>query len=1364
MHKYDIELDENKRDSLNIIFNQISFNSKVLEFGCANGRLTKRLVNEKNCKVTIIEKDRELYNKAINYAEDGMCTDIMEFEWTKYKETPFDYIIFADVLEHLNDPKKVLNECKNLLKKSGKLLISIPNLAHNDILIQLYKNALDYSETGIMDKTHVYFFSYNGAMRLFQETGYDVILEDCISVMTGCTEQLLSKKIVVNDFVRSLEQRTDGNIYQYVFQLALPGSENKKVSLLEHNCNFLERRIFFDFGNGYSEEQQIIYYARKSDKFFSVKTQIPDGTKIVRFDPVMKMPCQLSKLQVISNRGELQITSELLENNTIILGTFEPSIFITDLEQVDWLEISGEIEYSYDYYQKSRIVESKEKYEEIINHIEKELRLEKEKCQKLESINGVLNECKDMCSKLEEELKNSKEQEKILKNELINERENSSLYDRKLEKIRKLLEESICEKNNLEAEKCKYEEENKKMHMELEDKKKEQENYINKINSCCKETQYLKEEIKTYTEQFTELNTVIKRLQDQLEERQKMVETYSEKANSYVTKLQCAQTQITDLQKYQRVTEEKIRQYEKQTSSLTLESTNAKLTIQDLENEKRRSEEVSLQRDANIQHLQRVLKEKEQLVRAERMKNQNLNDLIEVYKGSTSWKVTAPLRAVTYYLRKVMESGNHQSTLLLEEKNNERMERTDIIANQSGDDADIWRWDICKTDFHPLVTVIVPNYNHEAYLEERLESIYRQTYDRFEVILLDDCSTDGSRTILEKYAKRYPEKTRCVFNSENCGKIVWQWNKGIQMAKGEVIWIAESDDYCELNYLEKMVPLLARESVMLAFARSVFMQDGQQIWSTEEYLSDIQGMDWSRPFTMSATKIVEKAFSIKNIIPNVSSAIFRNIGQVENELQSLFGQMKLSGDWIFYLNLIKGGCISYTNETTNYYRVHKTSTSLKVQHTMNYYSEYEAVCEYIARYYKVPDENYEIIRHILKEHYRAIHKTENADIIDNYFVIEKIKETAANRIEHVLMACFSLQPGGGETYSIYLANELKRQGLVVTMLDFGMEKRDIGIRGLLRKDIPLVSLDTLDYFYQVISQLGGDIIHSHHASVDMSIASWLKNGNIDIKHIITLHGMYDTMDDAICKNTLQIVDPVCKKYIYIADKNLEPFKKQGCYCPEHFVKLPNGLPVVKPGKLSRSEYGYKESDFICVLASRGIPEKGWKEAMDAVELANKKSKRKICLLVLGDGVMRKQLEERKSEYVKFLGVRENVRDFYAMGDVGLVPTRFKGESYPLVIIECLQCGKPVIATDIAEVKNQLTDENGNLAGALLSLKDWKLDVEEIAKIITSLANDSKYYTKVKKRCNSAAKKFNIENVARMYRKIYEEVLAGDKEN
>ena len=136
MGNYDFELDLKSVNTMSVINEWIKKETNILEFGPANGRLTKYLKYEKNCTVTIVELDEESGKEAKQFATKSYIGkkygDIENFYWTKSKQK-FDYIIFADVLEHLSNPQKVLEVCKNMLKPSGRILVSIPNVTHNSI-------------------------------------------------------------------------------------------------------------------------------------------------------------------------------------------------------------------------------------------------------------------------------------------------------------------------------------------------------------------------------------------------------------------------------------------------------------------------------------------------------------------------------------------------------------------------------------------------------------------------------------------------------------------------------------------------------------------------------------------------------------------------------------------------------------------------------------------------------------------------------------------------------------------------------------------------------------------------------------------------------------------------------------------------------------------------------------------------------------------------------------------------------------------------------------------------------------------------------------------------------------------------------
>lgn len=226
-------------------------------------------------------------------------------------------------------------------------------------------------------------------------------------------------------------------------------------------------------------------------------------------------------------------------------------------------------------------------------------------------------------------------------------------------------------------------------------------------------------------------------------------------------------------------------------------------------------------------------------------------------------------------------------------------------------------------NYRPLVSIIVPTYNHGEFLEERLESIYRQTYDGpVEVYLLDDASSDYSPRILQSFAGRFPTITTLITNSENSGSAFRQWRRGLGLARADVVWIAESDDVCDPDFLETLVPFMANPAVMLAFSRTVFFRGttSNVVLTLEDYLHDVGPFRFDVPWIRPGAGLVATGFAEKNLVPNVSGAVFRHPRRMLFLDSDEWLDMRLAGDWIFYLEIIKSGLVAYSPSTTNYHR------------------------------------------------------------------------------------------------------------------------------------------------------------------------------------------------------------------------------------------------------------------------------------------------------------------------------------------------------------------------------------------------------------------------------------------------------------
>lgn len=234
---------------------------------------------------------------------------------------------------------------------------------------------------------------------------------------------------------------------------------------------------------------------------------------------------------------------------------------------------------------------------------------------------------------------------------------------------------------------------------------------------------------------------------------------------------------------------------------------------------------------------------------------------------------------------------------------------------------------------HPLVSVIIPNYNHARFLKERIESVFNQTYKNFEIIILDDMSTDNSVDIIKQYQDN-EYVSHVVINKENSGSPFKQWKKGLELAKGDLIWIAESDDTCEKELLETLVTELKQDKeCVLAFCKSIKIDtEGDKIGE--------EGLTYS--FHIKGCDFIRKYLSRQNYIANASSAIFKK--DVLKTIDWSFTDYRGCGDWILWIEISNCGNIAYCSSPLNHFRIHKTNTT--IQQAFNGKGEIESVKVY----------------------------------------------------------------------------------------------------------------------------------------------------------------------------------------------------------------------------------------------------------------------------------------------------------------------------------------------------------------------------------------------------------------------------------
>lgn len=252
----------------------------------------------------------------------------------------------------------------------------------------------------------------------------------------------------------------------------------------------------------------------------------------------------------------------------------------------------------------------------------------------------------------------------------------------------------------------------------------------------------------------------------------------------------------------------------------------------------------------------------------------------------------------------------------------------------------------------PLISVIIPNYKHAPYLRQRIDSVLQQSFQDFELIILDDASPDDSCEIIEEYARQFPQKIKIQFNTKNSGNPFKQWEKGLSLAQGSYIWIAESDDYADTSFLEKCVQVIKSYSdIGIVFAQSDSIdEDSRFIFSfKQKYYNFYKNNIWQQDFQMNGKEYVKKYLSLYNTIPNASAVLFKKELIQEEQLNEY--SLRLAGDWLLWIKLIAKTNIAHISERLNYFRQHKKSVRSNTILDGTYFHEYFMIQGYLQQHY-----------------------------------------------------------------------------------------------------------------------------------------------------------------------------------------------------------------------------------------------------------------------------------------------------------------------------------------------------------------------------------------------------------------------------
>lgn len=426
----------NPEMSHNKILSRIRKGSQVLEFGPASGAMTEVLEKEYECHVCIVEIDKDCFKKAMQYAEDGICTDIEQMEWLdRFGDRKFDYIILADVLEHLREPGLVLEKVKSILASDGSVLISVPNIAHNSVIIQLLKNHFIYQNTGILDHTHVKHFTYSEIGKLCTDSGYGIIYMDGVYIGVGRNEFDISYSDIDPMLAEMLKKRPFGEVYQHILEIKQKEYieenhikiENCLGTSMDHAGLFCTEEVMHTDSNKKENERILDILQSNPNYYFADNFEISrlrlEINELYLSQPELENTKQLRERIYecqeeikIKNRHIFKLDREIEEKEVVI-----QSLEVEKREVIQSLEM-----------EKREMLQSCQKK---IQELELQLEMHKKKSEELEEkVNGLEAEAEV----LKEKIRNQEGHiELLLESERAFEREQNTRSYRLAKKIQK---------------------------------------------------------------------------------------------------------------------------------------------------------------------------------------------------------------------------------------------------------------------------------------------------------------------------------------------------------------------------------------------------------------------------------------------------------------------------------------------------------------------------------------------------------------------------------------------------------------------------------------------------------------------------------------------------------------------------------------------------------------------------------------------------------------------------------------------------------------------------------------------------------------------------------------------------------------
>ena len=631
--------------------------------------------------------------------------------------------------------------------------------------------------------------------------------------------------------------------------------------------------------------------------------------------------------------------------------------------------------------------------------------------------------------------------------------------------------------------------------------------------------------------------------------------------------------------------------------------------------------------------------------------------------------------------------------------------------------------------YAPRIAAVLINRHANPLTADCVAAVAGQSYQNLDFLVVGAPLSEECSVALNKAARRRAEGSISYLGDDGHAAIPRLIERAAEQSSANVLWFVQGRAIHNAEFLARLTSSFADGSVQLGFGRPLTPDDLDYAVSDVELARRMEG--WiQHPTTPAATWFPEQLQ--RDLSEADQHSFLWRRRDLDAEVWRRAGAYHQLGLWHLFLHMASGGQIATVRDALVRVPPVETPASISPMKNERFGADMDALVAETQLFWFVPD-----------------------DIRGARLKIDRHKR-------HVLIVTHGIFAGGAENLPIQMANELTARGLIVSLLIFKTELNP-QMHATLNPGVSIYESDwVLEHgCEQFLHNTGCSLIHSHGVISEMFFFRACQ-GPLAVPYVATLHGSYEASSSAeLPEHFIAKIVRNVDLFVYTADKNLDPLFRHDVR-PEHVIKMINAMPIDQmPFPRTRAELGIAEDAIVFTLVARGIPEKGWSTAINAFKAIQKRLPHRsthLCLIGEGDEQERLKAVHGGDASISFLGFQLRIHGMYRLTDVAIVPTRFAGESFPLCIIQALQVGVPVIATDIGEIASMLRVEDVT-GGIVVERSDHDETFDErFTAAMVSLANDSSR-AQLAAGAATLGKQYDMVAFTDQYIALYEEVIS-----